>query len=275
MSDFFSNLPDLVFTKIYKNCDKQSKWNLSQVLAQDGCDQIIRRTGVHKPKDDVWCFLCQMDVFWNQFGISDLDQTTLGFHWQFKKMSEEQYPFSPLAYEVRNNGAEDMKDADNILKYFEIRLGQVFQTNDIGKLRDHVVSKHSPNRYLPAEFWDDLEYDRHMALQDAMVNMGMELAGVPESNPMQVFQKMMTDLERYKRDAPTIVSEMLNQLQAFHDVGHEWEPNYLQYDGGPSELYAAYKPVRNFLLFCELIEKSHPRGQASPGVSLGKIQILI
>jgi len=267
MSDFFNNLPDLIFSKIYKNCDKQSKWNLSQVLGEDGCDQVIKRTGVHKPKATVWCFLCQMNLFWNEFGISDSDQSTLGFHWQYKKLAEYEYPYSRLAYCARN--PEHMEEADNVLKYFELRLSQVFETNDIGLLRDHVISEHSRHSYLPTEFWDDLEYDRHMALQEAMVNMGEVAAGAPGNNPMFVFQNMMNDLERYRLHTPRIVEEMFKQLQAMHDVGHEWEPNFLQYNGGPPELYPVYRPVRNFLLFCELIEKSHPRGQPTSGVSLG------
>ena len=272
MSDFFSNLPDLVFKKIYKNCDNVSKWNLSTVLKEDGCDQIIKRTGVHNHKETVFCFLCQTQFFWSEFASGDIDlftnRGTLGFHWRYKK-DEAVARGHITTYNLRKNNPEDMEEADLILKYTELRLQDVFKTNNMTELRQHIEIEHLRHNYLPEDFWDDQETETHMALQRAMDSNDF---GQQNRTTMEAFFNFMEQIRIQQNLAPQVVTEMLRQLDACHQVGAEWGTKYLQYDG-KMQIWTAYPAVQNFRLFCQIIEMSHRNVHQTHFKTLGKLQI--
>ena len=150
MSDYFARFPEVVMRKIYGNLENSGKLALTEMMEEDGKSHVLENTGVHNHKQRFSCFLCQVSILFEEFGVNDINRHALGFNWMYKNVDEqERGGLRIVEYERRKHNLEDMAEADRILHYFEIRLASVYSTCDCDELQDHIIRVHRPHNYLP------------------------------------------------------------------------------------------------------------------------------
>ena len=259
MLNFFDSLPELVFRKIYKLCDTQSKYDLSTALKQEGKTHVIDRAGAHNHKETIWCFLCQFECFYRDFGDTETRLDNLGFHYLYQKESSfysHTFEGQLTIYEIRKNNAEDRKESDKISMYFEHKLEQCYNTKKIEELRNHIIDVHWMNDYLPIDFWKENSSKQTEAREAAL-----ELwSNVPHTISHEEYHHLVDEHKTQKANTQRCVNETLNQLAICQSIGATWPKIYLKYDG-QEELWNSHKAVNCFRLFLEIIERNHGKAK--------------
>lgn len=263
MSEFFKELPSLVFRKIYKQLNTESKYNMTEMLKEDHLSYVITRSGVHDVKETIFCFLCQTEIFFDEFCTSDLNRRSLGFYLQFKHTSDFESNEIPLsAYNIRQNTPEDMQEADNVLKTFEHQLEQVYHTTNIDELEKHIET-HEGNHYMPARYWNMKRDARVQAMENVMeLQVPVIIHNGREISAADAFFVLTRENNFQKRAARSIVLNMLQQLRISQSIGGTWKRIFLTYENEP-EIWPAHKGVQNFRLFLDVMDKAHDLVQPS------------
>ena len=262
MSDYLTNLPWEMFRKIYKTCDTESKYNLTQCLETNGHENLIKRSGVHKFNERLPCFLCQLCIFYDEFCQDDLDRSTTGFHFLFtedRSYLDDNRNEQVICYRQRRNNHEDREGSDTILKYFEDKLGQVYTAETIDELRKHVQDEHADHGYLPSKFWESNALIRSDIIESVFFEH-TNLPLVPGELEWPSFYRYTLKVEEQKiqqRAAFQCTNHMLEQLRIAQNIGASWEPIYLAYAGGEPELWPGYKHMQAFRYFLDVLDKQH------------------
>jgi len=263
MSDFFSNLPELVMRKLYGNLENRDKLNLTIMMQGDGQRQVLQNAGVHKFKEEYSCFLCQLDLLHTEFGLKSTKRDTLGFHWLYKQKGDDtERNVRLVEYERRKNTLEDMLGADHILEYFEQQLASVFSTKNMNELRRHIRFVHQPHNFLPQRYWSqfNLEIDLAMAEMLNPNGVAIEVLGLGGYDPRDVYLALTAERARLQQDAFYITDDLLNQMQTCHSIGGGYKKIYLQYGNErTSQLWEHGRSIQAMLSFIQIAEDYHIR----------------
>ena len=276
MSDFLTGLPWEIFRKIYRTCSTETKWNLTKCLRENGKKFVIKNSGIHNYREILPCFCCQLSIFYDDFCQSDVDRSSLGFHFLYRPdidFHNQTDDIHVSCYRLRRNDPEDRAESDNILKYFEDKLSRVFATTDVAVLRKHVETEHASHGYLPVAFWEANAIRRQEELE-AVSFEHQNLSLLPQNFEWPDIQPYTTLVEEHKYQlmaAKMCVTNMLDQLEECQNIGASWEPIYLEYgDDGP-QLWPGFTHVQSFRLFCDIIDRAHNISGDPDHKSIGKL----
>jgi len=258
MFSFLGNLPDVAVRKIYSACDTKTKWMLNKTYNDTETINPLKRSGCLDHKELLFCFLCQNDIYYNNFCTGPWK------NW---------------------HGASRIL-TDDVLKEFEVNLNNVYQTRNLDALYQHLVTEHGPHDFLPKLYWDKMdnqintEYEfgtnadeMEMHVRQTMIDWGVYY------DPFTRYKMALERKKVHKSLAKILVRGVFQQLSLCHAIGNRWEPLLLSYEGSEPTLVPEYKAIRSFNLFLYNIKQQHmvqnqmvnqPGGYYSQFESIGK-----
>jgi len=263
MSDYFARLPELVLRKIYGKLDNAGKLRLTEMCHEDNASHVLENAGVHNYKQRFFCFICQSSLLHTEFGLNEINRNSLGFNWLYKQVdSQERGPIRVVTHERRSNTLEDMEESDRILHYFESRLASVFSTKNMNELHQHLVRVHGPHDYLPAKYWEEINVELDVALNEAFNPQAMqiELLGLPfgQMDPQDAFLQLRADKRALQRSAVRVVTETARRFRTMHRIGGNFDQVYMRFGNkSDPELWEFGSAINSLREFIDVIENQH------------------
>ena len=229
----------MVVRKIYNHCDTKTKWSLNEVYF--GIENnVLKRSGCLDNREEVYCFICQNNIFYNDFWrFIPYSGSPIGMAHSTELRSPLGYLFYVggrvfVDHQHRHNTLRD-----NILKYFEISLENVFKTTDLDDLRNHLVENHAPHNYFPTKYWADMDQQvRHAFYHND-----------------HFYRRALRTRALHKKYVPQLVCSMFKQLAACHAIGNKWKPIFLDYGKNQLEIVPEFKAIQSFNLWLYTIEQ--------------------
>ena len=253
MSDFITNLPSVIFKRIYHFCDADSKVNLSECLRKSKMSKVLIDSGVHIFKERMTCFLCQTEVFGDDLAEqveTDFGETwntkSLGFNLLFKKEILRNFAREQLTtHTERKNLSEDHVETGHMISYLLSKMSLCFNTTNFTELRDHIEEVHNNGRRLVPE--NGCSY-----LKPSRRSLAMFILEPSEFN-WTCYQIIERHLIHYRNQSEAVVLKTLDVMEKYHSVGCAYKPINLIYEKNV-EIMPDYRSARNLHLYFYMVE---------------------